>query len=933
MDKIRIANQRRLFLLFSYKQQKFNLFREENEGYAKLITELNQDLSSTSSPADTLKVIKSVIGYFNLDPNRVLDIILESFECQLDQHEFFVELLRLFTPDRQTMNELLGFKYKFYMSEGNDNDKVPETLFRQTALMIQHDVLEMDVIYQLLGPSDESIVATAEKEMSEAKEFVRKMTVVSTANQESNSKKDDEDDGNNGKDDPEIKVSVNQKFGLLRALLDVGAWSNAQQLISRLPTYHAVAQLSIAQSLAHLIHIKMDPVHQKYSGLGTRVQSRKYENLSTLKMDKQAKTFEDFKEIVLPMILTLGPYAYHDGVLLYKILRIIKAALKIPLDESGKEREKIAEPVDANISCLYYDVLTLMDEVLLPAVSLMDSPNPCLAEEIWGVLRVYPYHMRYRLYGQWKTETFGQHPLLMKKKADIQKSIKRIMQRISKENVKPTSRALAKLSHCAPGLLFDYVLSQIQLYDNLIGPVVDSFKYLTSLSFDVLSYSIIEALNNPEKDQTKHDGTSISLWFKSLSNFCGAIFKKYNLELTGILQYVANQLKNKRSLDLLILKEVVLKMSGIEAAEEMTDEQIDAMAGGELLRQEAGSFNQIKNTKKSSQRLKDALIDNNLAVPLCLLMAQQRNCVVYQETDKDHLKLVGNLFDQCQDTLVQFGQFLATNLSIDDYTLRLPPMDQLLTRYHVNSDLAFFLARPMFNHQISLKFDALRREEKGSWKSKSDKAKQEVYVKAAFEVMTPVIEAIKPLHSHKVWDDISPQFLTTFWSLTMYDLFVPESVYEKEIAKLKAAPAKIEENKELNASRKKKEKERIHSMMEKMVDEQKRQREHVERVLARLRAEKDMWFLSRSAKLAKNETITTFLQLFVFPRCIFTATDAIYCAKFVHVIHMLKTPNFSTLICFDRVSSQFHTTTYSNSILTKPQQHFQGFQEFFTPIF
>ena len=108
------------------------------------------------------------------------------------------------------------------------------------------------------------------------------------------------------------------------------------------------------------------------------------------------------------------------------------------------------------------------------------------------------------------------------------------MQRISKENVKPTSRALAKLSHSAPGLLFDYVLSQIQLYDNLIGPVVDSLKYLTNLSFDVLGYSIIEALNNPEKDRTKHDGTSISLWLQSLSNFCGAIFKKYNIELTGM---------------------------------------------------------------------------------------------------------------------------------------------------------------------------------------------------------------------------------------------------------------------------------------------------------------------------------------------------------------------------------------------------------------
>lgn len=31
------------------------------------------------------------------------------------------------------------------------------------------------------------------------------------------------------------------------------------------------------------------------------------------------------------------------------------------------------------------------------------------------------------------------------------------------------------------------VLSQIQWYDNLIGPVVDSLKYLTSLNYDVLA--------------------------------------------------------------------------------------------------------------------------------------------------------------------------------------------------------------------------------------------------------------------------------------------------------------------------------------------------------------------------------------------------------------------------------------------------------------
>lgn len=50
------------FFLFSYKQQKFNLLREENEGYAKLITELGQDLSGSITSHLVLESIKSLIG-------------------------------------------------------------------------------------------------------------------------------------------------------------------------------------------------------------------------------------------------------------------------------------------------------------------------------------------------------------------------------------------------------------------------------------------------------------------------------------------------------------------------------------------------------------------------------------------------------------------------------------------------------------------------------------------------------------------------------------------------------------------------------------------------------------------------------------------------------------------------------------------------------
>ena len=64
------------------------------------------------------------------------------------------------------------------------------------------------------------------------------------------------------------------------------------------------------------------------------------------------------------------------------------------------------------------------------------------------------------------------------------------------------------------------------------------------------------------------------------------MFRKYNIDLTGLLQYVTNQMKACKSYDLLILREIIVKMAGIEVTEEMTPDQLDALAGGELLRAE-----------------------------------------------------------------------------------------------------------------------------------------------------------------------------------------------------------------------------------------------------------------------------------------------------------------------------------------------------------
>lgn len=182
---------------------------------------------------------------------------------------------------------------------------------------------------------------------------------------------------------------------------------------------------------------------------------------------------------------------------------------------------------------------------ILPSLAYLEC-NCCIAEEIWTLLKLYPYQIRYCLYSRWKNETYTLYPELLKKRADSEKQIKNIMKRVSKENVKPVGRLIGKLTHCSPGFLFDYVLLQIQVYNNLINPVVDSLKYLTNLSYDVLGFCLIESLANAEKKRVKHDSTSISTWLQSLSSFCGAVYKKYTIELAGLLQFVANQLKAQK---------------------------------------------------------------------------------------------------------------------------------------------------------------------------------------------------------------------------------------------------------------------------------------------------------------------------------------------------------------------------------------------------
>ena len=58
---------------------------------------------------------------------------------------------------------------------------------------------------------------------------------------------------------------------------------------------------------------------------------------------------------------------------------------------------------------------------------------------------------------------------------------------------------------------------------------------------------------------------------------------------------------------------------------------------------------------------------------------------------------------QCLDTLVQFGGFLSTHLSPEEYRSRVPKLNELGLEYHIPADVAFFVLRPSIHHAISVR--------------------------------------------------------------------------------------------------------------------------------------------------------------------------------------------------------------------------------------
>ena len=131
----------------SYEQTKFNLLREESEGYSELITflfdinELKIKLEQKEIETILKKIVK-IIGYFNLDSYRVLDIAIEVFKYS----PFNINYIKIFDIlNKKILLPIFDFKF----SE-NPSDK---KLMLIAAQLIHFNYISLESFLPHVNPS------------------------------------------------------------------------------------------------------------------------------------------------------------------------------------------------------------------------------------------------------------------------------------------------------------------------------------------------------------------------------------------------------------------------------------------------------------------------------------------------------------------------------------------------------------------------------------------------------------------------------------------------------------------------------------------------------------------------------------------------------------------------------------------------------------
>jgi len=514
----------------------------------------------------------------------------------------------------------------------------------------------------------------------------------------------------------------------------------------------------------------------------------------------------------------------------------------------------------------FISIINVFGTCLCPGLSYF-SNNPSIAGEVWIALKQLDYHVRYRIYKLW--EETGLQRVRHSTRLKTQKALRRL----SKEHPEESGRKIGKIANNNPLIVSRTIVFQVKAYSNMIISIVDSLRYMSLLSFDTLMYSILKEFTE-NKEKIKDDGLNSS-WFSALSKFCGHASDRYEaIDIQTLLQYILNAIRDKQTADLLILKEILQTMSGSRTYENLNKYQIESLAGGVGLQNQAINASNLftRSKLKSIQRLRFAFKNGSepLINPFLILMARNLQSMIFS-SELQSLLILTKALDSYDEIFTQYIEFLQIAYTDDEFKVYIPNF-ATLEKYYINPEIIYKIHRPI------RAFDFKARE-KGENSLNLLKSSSTMHLKPLLE-LAPA----------------SSILYSTFWSLSLYHIYVPERCYDGEILKLSSS--KLNSSHSCRGFEQTRTLESIDDTINLLKLEHNQQISENVSVQKLLSSRKDILF---QEKLWLSEDVSLFMQNFVSPRNSASFTDALFTAKFLAILRQMNTLNFDFFIYLNAV--------------------------------
>ncbi len=1014
-----------------FKQSKYNLLGEEPEGFAKLRVELGG--GTVHNPEELQRRVRSLIGYFELDPNRCFDLTLEA----LEEDPTNSALLSLFSTFRvDSLPHLLGFKYSWYCSNEykkalgevdeshNRKSSTPASLQRLTAYLLSTGRLDLCSIIPHLSPSlkemgeeqkrfeaaepNRAALSTTRSSNALAESEMSRRSSTSSTSQSNNY-----DTVTHPASNPAIAAdeeSENQLIDLLVSLIEIRAWERAQELARAIQAAGAepARYRNVRLALMDLLDVMITPVFtdhadmtinyckdkaekqtltsvpdevfrrsrlRRLAGRSAAVQlvpdanatdktvesgcvedgemgelnpassfeSSVYADIesTTSSLDvpgalKPISRLEDLKSAIEPILFILGPWLADDLTLFFKLCRLLKEAKAF--DSEGCIR----------LVALY----------LFPALSLIPS-NPLASGELWEVLKDFSLQTRINAYdharvlisdggpsvvggassGQRMTSPAAkkQHYRLAAAENAVITAMRDILKRLSRETTKENSRNIGKCLNSNPIVVVELLLSRLESYDNFIQPIVDSLKYSTLLAQDITSYLIVRRLDS-KRPLFAPTGLTLSPWLLNISSFAGLFYKTYpgTTNYPGLLQFIEYSLQEggEKVNYVIVLKELLRQAGGVEAMEDISAVQLEGCAGGEKLRIETLNFGVVSVTSRRAARTLLSMLQSSKCVTsLILLMAHQGEVQLLLDQDAPSaptlpLKLLASQYDTLHCVLCQLIQFITTLTPLPKLFEMIPPIQSLVSTrvdesgFALKQEVAIALWRPLLRQSLLYGRYKLERTESATIAGNTGKVvvPNEGLLKEWDPYASHILSALAG--SSSVRKRLSEHLIVFFWSLTLYDIYMPNGKYIDEIQRLQRQQTECSKQ-AMDRRTPTDERERIQmeaketgNLVNTLQAESKVQLAHVRSLRKQLSALKNQLLAESGdetssstplqeavASSKKNadihsaeEIASDILQSMVYPRILMGAEDAVFAAKFCLLLHSLRAPRFSLAI-------------------------------------